>query len=192
MVMSVQGGQRARSRAVTVQLCKLCWQEGAARCRTCTHWEGSQGRLSSPLRNTHSHCTLHAHKSPADSRRTLETRASHRAAALQCRTKADHEWRSLCWPLFSSTHSTACSSPSPIAHRRRCYTTTVAKTRLLPNRPKEGGSSQGVCLLSAKRYETQFWIRLRPVTEAAGAQNTGLHESLRPVAVTARDGRVGD
>lgn len=42
MVMSVQGGQRARSRAVTVQ-CKLCWQEGAARCRTWTHWENSQG-----------------------------------------------------------------------------------------------------------------------------------------------------
>lgn len=36
-----------------------------------------------------------------------------------------------------------------------------------------------MCLLSAKRYETQFWIRLRPVTEAAGAQNSGQHESLR-------------
>ena len=111
----VSARRAACSRAVTVQLCKLCWQEGAARCRTCTHWEDSQGRLSSPLRNTH--CTLHAHQSPADSRRALETRAGHRAAALQCRTKADHEWRSPCWPLFSSTHSTACSSPSPIAHR---------------------------------------------------------------------------
>lgn len=110
-----------------------------------------------------------------------------------CRTRADHEWRSPCWPLFSSTHSTACSSPSPIAHRRAAAILLLSlRTRLLPNRPKEGGSSQGVCLLSAKRHETQFWIRLRPVTEAAGAQNTGLHESLRTVAVTARDGRVGD
>ena len=153
MVMSVQGGQRARGRAVTVQLCKLCWQEGAARCRTCTHWEDSQGRLSSPLRNTH--CTLHAHQSPADSRRALETRAGHRAAALQCRTKADHEWRSPCWPLFSSTHSTACSSPSPIAHRpspiahrpspRCCYTTAVAKDPLA-SESAQGGRILAGCV----------------------------------------------
>lgn len=97
------------------------------------------------LRNTHSHCTLHAHKSPADSRRALETRAGHRATALQCRTKADHGWRSPCWPLFSSTHSTACSSPSPIAHRRCCYTTTVAKDPLA-SESAQGGRILAGCV----------------------------------------------
>ena len=75
-VMSVQGGQRAQGRAVTVQLCKLCWQEGAARCRTCTHWEDSQGRLSSPLLTTLSALQDPGARSqiaPADSRRALLT-----------------------------------------------------------------------------------------------------------------------